>query len=79
MNLQTNTATLTQERSRWRHLTSWITAIEQAAAYDPQVQAAATIRQLGNAVEQLKTRVDALERHGRNGTETSTYNTVERC
>jgi uncharacterized protein YceH (UPF0502 family) len=47
--------------SRWQKLLAWLTAFEQAMAYDPQEHTDATIRQLREEVARLETRVIELE------------------
>ena len=50
-----------QNSSRWQKVRAWLTAIDEAIAYDPYEQADATIRQLRESVSQLETKVADLE------------------
>ena len=54
-----------QNSSRWQKVRAWLTAIDEAIAYDPQVEADATIRQLRESVSQLETKVADLGRRDR--------------
>ena len=59
---QIETPIAEQNPSRWQKLMGWITAFEQAMAYDPQDYTDSTIRRLRAEVAQLETRVIELER-----------------
>lgn len=58
---QIESAIAEQNPSRWQKLLAWLTAFEQAMAYDPQEHTDATIRQLREEVARLETRVIELE------------------
>ena len=58
---QIESAIAEQIPSRWQKLLAWLTAFEQAMAYDPQEHTDATIRQLREEVARLETRVIELE------------------
>ena len=58
---QIESAIAEQNPSRWQKLLAWLTAFEQAMAYDPQEHTDATIRELREEVARLETRVIELE------------------
>jgi len=61
MAVQINTATVATGSRRWGKLKMWLTAFEEATAYDPHVHAAETVRQLRMSVKSLEARVLELE------------------
>ena len=58
---QIESAIAEQNPSRWQKLLAWLTAFEQAMAYDPQEHTDATIRQFREEVARLEARVIELE------------------
>lgn len=58
---QIESAIAEQKPSRWQKLLAWLTAFEQAMAYDPQEHTDAAIRQLREEVARLEARVIELE------------------
>jgi len=58
---QIETPTPEQNPSRWQKLMAWLTAFEQAMAYDPREYTDEPIRRLRAEVAQLETRVIELE------------------
>jgi hypothetical protein len=60
---QIKTVIAQENPSRWQKLLAWLTAFEQAMAYDPQEHVDATIRQLREEAARLETRVIELEGH----------------
>lgn len=58
---QIESAIAEQNPSRWQKLLAWLTAFEQAMAYDPQEYTDAAIRQLREEVARLEARVIELE------------------
>lgn len=62
MTTQLKTASFSAHRSRWRRARTWLTAIDEAIAYDPQEEVDEIIRGLRKSVTQLETKVAALER-----------------
>ena len=54
---QIESAIAEQNPSRWQKLLAWLTAFEQAMAYDPQEHTDAAIRQLREEVARLEARV----------------------
>ncbi len=60
---QIKTVIAEQNPSRLQKLLAWLTAFEQAMAYDPQEHTDATIRQLREEVARLETRLIDLEGH----------------
>ena len=62
MTTQIESVYVEQNASRWQKVRAWLTAIDEAIAYDPQEEADATIRQLRKSVSQLETKVANLER-----------------
>ena len=61
MTVQIETTNVEQNPTLGRKLRTWLTAIDQAIAYDPREHADTVIRQLWKKVEQLETRVNELE------------------
>lgn len=58
---QIESAIAEQNPLRWQKLLAWLTAFEQAMAYDPQEHTDAAIRQLRDEVARLEARVIELE------------------
>ncbi len=64
---QFETPTAEQNPSRWQKLMAWLTAFEQAMAYDLREYTDATIRRLRAEVAQFETRVIELEQRNQRG------------
>ncbi len=61
MTVQIETTNVKQNLTRGQKLRAWLTALDQAMAYDPQEHADAMTRHLWQKVEQLEIRVIELE------------------
>lgn len=53
-----------QSPTRWQKLVAWLTRFDEAMNYDPLVHTAALVRDLGQKVSRLESRVIELEQRG---------------
>lgn len=61
MTTQTETTITAETPSRWQRLLASIAAFERAMDYDPQQEAAASIKRLNAEVARLNARMDEAE------------------